>query len=71
MDNRPLDALEKSKGKKIIVKLKSGEEITGNLVAADIHINLWLLDAEINGQEKKKVNSLLIRGDSVSYVITE
>lgn len=71
MDNRPLDALEKSKGKRIIVKLKSGEEISGNLVAADMHINLWLIDVEINGQEKKKVNSLLIRGDNVNYVITE
>ncbi|MEM0476620.1 MAG: LSM domain-containing protein [Candidatus Aenigmatarchaeota archaeon] len=70
-DNRPLDALEKAKEKKIIVKLKSGEEIIGNLKAADLHLNLWLYDVEISNQnERKKVEEILIRGDSISYIIT-
>ncbi|MEM5828618.1 MAG: LSM domain-containing protein [Candidatus Aenigmatarchaeota archaeon] len=70
-NERPLDALEKAKGKKVIVKLKSGEEIIGILKAADLHINLWLNEVEISSQnEKKKVEEILIRGDNVSYIIT-
>jgi len=29
MTERPIDALDRAKGKKIMVKLKNGEEITG------------------------------------------
>ena len=35
-DSRPLDALNQSKGKRVILSLKSGEEITGVLNAFDL-----------------------------------
>ncbi len=67
MTDRPIDALDKAKGKRVIIKLKNGEEITGTLRALDLHLNLWLEDVEIVGDNKKKMNILLIRGDNILY----
>ena len=65
---RPIDALDKSKGKNVLVKLKNGEEITGMLKALDLHLNLWLEDVEIQSKEnKRKFNIVLIRGDNILY----
>jgi small nuclear ribonucleoprotein len=68
MTERPIDALDKAKGKKILVKLKNGEEITGTLKALDLHLNLWLDEAEIQKNENKvRVGTLLVRGDTIVY----
>ena len=68
MSERPIDALDKAKGKKVLIRLKNGEEITGSLKALDLHLNLWLEDVEIQGkEEKRKLNILLIRGDNILY----
>jgi small nuclear ribonucleoprotein (snRNP)-like protein len=69
-NERPFDTIEASKGKRVIIKLKNGEEIIGTLIAGDIHMNIWLKNAEIVN-EKKKVSSILIRGDNITYIITE
>lgn len=67
---RPIDVLDKAKGKRILVKLKNGEEITGNLVALDLHLNMWLDGAEIvKDQTKTKIGNIFIRGDTVVYSI--
>jgi small nuclear ribonucleoprotein len=68
--DRPIDALDKAKGKKVMVKLKNGEEITGILKALDLHLNLWLEEAEIirnNSENKIKVGTVLVRGDTIVY----
>lgn len=67
MTDRPIDALDKAKGKRVYVRLKNGEEITGLLKALDLHLNLWLEDVEITGETKRKSNVLLIRGDNILY----
>ena len=69
MTDRPIDAIDKAKGKKIIVKLKNGEEVTGILKALDLHLNLWIDEAEIqkNGANKIKIGTVLIRGDTIVY----
>ncbi|MDI6825601.1 MAG: small nuclear ribonucleoprotein [Candidatus Aenigmarchaeota archaeon] len=67
MPERPIDALDRAKGKKVLVKLKNGEEITGTLVALDLHLNLWLEDVDIQGENKRKFNIILIRGDTILY----
>ncbi|MBU5690298.1 MAG: LSM domain-containing protein [Candidatus Aenigmatarchaeota archaeon] len=68
MSDRPIDALDKAKGKRVYIRLKNGEEITGMLKALDLHLNLWLEDVEITaGQTKRKSNVLLIRGDNILY----
>jgi len=69
MPERPIDALDRSKGNKVFVRLKSGEEMTGTLRALDLHLNLWLDDVEIRGENenKKKLGTVLIRGDNILY----
>ena len=68
MSERPIDALDKAKGKRVFIKLKNGEEITGLLKALDLHLNLWLEDVEIQGGEnKRKMTIVLIRGDNILY----
>ena len=65
---RPIDALDRAKGKKILVQLKNGEEITGILKALDLHLNLWIDEAEVqkNGN-KVRLGTVLIRGDTIVY----
>ena len=68
MNERPIDALDKAKGKRVYVKLKNGEEITGTLRALDLHLNLWLDEAEVKQNDAtKKLGTLLVRGDTVLY----
>lgn len=68
MTERPIDALDKAKGKKILVKLKNGEEIIGVLRALDLHLNLWLDEAEVQKSENKvRVGTILVRGDTIVY----
>ncbi|NPA38391.1 MAG: hypothetical protein GXN99_01190 [Candidatus Nanohaloarchaeota archaeon] len=72
MMKRPLDALNKAKGKNVLVVLKNGKQITGMLQALDIHLNLWLDNAELNEEDKVvKLNTVLIRGDSIVYISAE
>jgi small nuclear ribonucleoprotein len=69
---RPLDVLGSSTDKKIIVKTKSEETVTGVLKAFDSHINIWLDEAVITGNDKEvKLGKVLIRGDSIVYISPE
>lgn len=70
MTDRPIDALDRAKGKKVMIKLKNGEEVTGVLKALDLHLNLWIDEAEVtknNGENKLKLGTLLVRGDTIVY----
>lgn len=70
--SRPIDVLDRSKGKRVIVRLKNGSEITGVLQAFDLHLNIWLEEAEEVREDKKiKLGSVLIRGDTVVIVSPE
>ncbi len=73
MENkRPIDVLDKSKGKRVMVKLKNGNVINGILEALDMHLNLWLSDAEIEDEEGiKKMGDMLVRGDTIVYASPE
>jgi len=67
---RPLDMLNKARGKGVIVELKNKTEIVGNLVSFDIHVNLVLDDAEEreNGETKRKLGNVFIRGDTIILI---
>lgn len=70
MTDRPIDALDRAKGKRVMIKLKNGEEVTGVLKALDLHLNLWIDEAEVtknNGENKLKLGTLLVRGDTIVY----
>lgn len=68
--NRPLDVLNKAKGKEIIIYLKNDKKIVGKLLAFDIHINLVLDDTkEIENEEvKRKLGLTFVRGDTILYI---
>lgn len=67
---KPFDLLTTALGKNILVKLKNGMEIRGRLEAYDPHLNLSIKEAEelSEGEVKKKLGSLLVRGDTIVYV---
>lgn len=68
--DRPLDALNASRGKRVIVDLKNGRQYVGKLRAFDIHINTVLEDAEEreNNEIKRKIGTAFIRGDTIVII---
>jgi small nuclear ribonucleoprotein len=67
---RPLDSLNKARDKRVIVEVKNGKQYIGVLKSFDIHINLALEDVEeyINGELKRKLGVVFIRGDTITIV---
>ena len=68
--SRPLDALNNSRNKRVIVELKNKAQIIGVLKAFDIHINTVLEDAEEreDGALKRKLGTVFIRGDTIIII---
>lgn len=68
--SRPLDALNKARDKRVIVELKSGKQLIGTLKAFDIHINIVLEQAEEhdNGELKRKIGTVFLRGDTITFI---
>ena len=67
---RPLDLLNTSKGKEVLVRLKGDKELVGTLLAFDIHINLVLDNVKEmeNGAQKKSLGLAFLRGDTIIYI---
>jgi len=70
---RPLDALNRSRDKRIIVELKNNKQYIGKLKSFDIHINIVLEDAEerSNGEVTRKLGVVFIRGDTITVIAAE
>lgn len=70
MLDRPIDALNEAKGKRVLLKLKNRTDISGILKAHDLHFNIWLMEVELKKEDETiKTKSMLIRGDTILYVI--
>ncbi len=69
-DKRPFDILNSSLNNTVIVGLKGGVEFRGTMVAYDVHMNIVLENAEhlVGGEVKRGVGTILLRGDSVTYI---
>ena len=67
---RPLDLLNASKGKEVLVQLKGDKHLSGTLLAFDIHVNVVLDNAkEIeNGEVKKNIGLTFLRGDTIIFI---
>ncbi|MCS7134309.1 MAG: hypothetical protein NZ889_00395 [Candidatus Pacearchaeota archaeon] len=67
---RPLDLLNQSKGKEILVQLKNDKQLVGTLLAFDIHINIVLANTREleNGEIKKHIGLAFLRGDTIIYI---
>ncbi len=68
--SRPLDALNASRNKRVIVELKNGKQLVGKLIAFDIHINTVLEETEEreNGEMKRKLGKTFLRGDTIILI---
>ncbi len=69
-EKRPFDILNSSLNNTVIVGLKGGVEFRGVMAAYDVHMNIVLEKAEqlANGEVKRGVGTILLRGDSVTYI---
>jgi len=67
---RPLDMLNASRGKEVLLQLKGDKQITGKLLAFDIHINIVLDNAKEleNNEMKRSVGLTFVRGDTIVFV---
>ena len=67
---RPLDLLNHSKGKEVLIQLKSDKQFVGTLLAFDIHINIVLDNAKemMNGEVKKNIGLTFLRGDTIIFI---
>ena len=67
---RPLDLLNNSKNKEVLVTLKGEKQFVGTLVAFDIHINLVLDNTKEmqNNEIKRNVGLTFLRGDTIIFI---
>ena len=67
---RPLDLLNVSKGKEVIVQLKNDKQFVGVLKAFDIHINVVLDNAKeiVEGDERRSIGLTFLRGDTIIFI---
>ncbi len=67
---RPFDALNQARNKRVIVEMKNSRQYIGTLKAFDPHINLVLENAEEreNGEVKRKLGVVFIRGDTITII---
>lgn len=67
---RPLDLLNASKGKEVLIQLKNDKQFVGTLMAFDIHINIVLDNTKemYNGEVKKNLGLTFLRGDTIIFI---
>ena len=71
--SRPLDALNNARDKRVIVELKNNRTYVGKLKSFDIHVNVVLEDAEehVDGEVKRKLGVIFLRGDTITIISPE
>ncbi|MCX6778360.1 MAG: small nuclear ribonucleoprotein [Candidatus Micrarchaeota archaeon] len=69
-EKRPFDVLNTALNNSVLIRLKGGLEVRGNMISYDIHMNLVLDGAEElqNGEVKRKLGTLLLRGDNIVFI---
>ena len=67
---KPLNVLQTSANKNVIVELKGKREYRGILDGYDVYMNLVLKKAEeiVDGNTVRKLNTVIVRGDNVIYI---
>ncbi|MDW7727582.1 MAG: LSm family protein [Candidatus Methanoperedens sp.] len=69
MVNRPLDILNNTLNKSVLVRLKGAREFRGELQGYDMHMNLVLANAEeIKENETKTLGTVVVRGDNIVFI---
>jgi len=67
---KPLNVLNQTISKQVIVELKANREYRGVLDGYDPHMNLVIKNAEefINNEPVRKLDITIVRGDNVIYI---
>ena len=67
---RPLDLLNQSKGKEVLIQLKGDKQFVGTLLAFDMHINVALDNAKEmqDGEVRKNIGLTFLRGDTIIFI---
>ena len=67
---RPLDLLNESKGKEVMIELKDGKQLVGTLLAFDIHVNLVVDSTKeiVNNEMKRNLGLSFVRGNTILWV---
>jgi len=67
---RPLDLLNNSKNKEVLVHLKGDKQFVGTLLAFDIHINLVVDNTKemMNNEIKRNIGLTFLRGDTIIFI---
>ncbi|MEP6574989.1 MAG: LSm family protein [Nitrososphaerota archaeon] len=61
--------LDESLGKVVLIKLKGGKVIRGNLHGFDQHMNLLLQDSvELSDDKANELGTIVVRGDNVVII---
>ena len=68
--DRPLDLLNNSKNKEVLVQLKGDKQFVGTLLAFYIHINLILDNTKEmqNNEVKRNIGLTFLRGDTIIFI---
>lgn len=63
----PLDLLEKSVNKKLVLRLKDGKIIEGKLTSLDTYMNMGLEDVSVKEAtgEERRMDAIILRGSNV------
>ena len=65
----PLDFVRQSIGSRLSLRLRNKDQITGELVAYDDHLNMMVKDATLKrGEKKEEKNLIYLRGDMITIV---
>lgn len=69
-EKRPFDILNNALNNNVVVGIKGGLEVRGLMVSYDVHMNIVLEKAEQlkDGEVKRGLGTVLLRGDSVVYI---
>lgn len=69
----PLDLLEKSVNKKLVLRLKDGKIIEGKLTSLDMYMNMGLEDVSVKEAtgEERGMKSIILRGSNVVSISLE
>lgn len=74
MSGKPLDILDRALNKEILLRLRGNKELRGVLRSFDVHLNLYLENAELTidkgeeGSLKEELGRIILRGDNVVMV---
>ena len=73
MTGKPLDILERARNKEVLLRLRGNKELRGILRSYDVHLNIYLENAEMKTEKEdgvitEELGRIILRGDNVMMV---